>query len=162
MREFSAPSLSSRKGDQIEAQRPRLRPRGLRARLPSSGRSVTPVPAHEVREPGMTSARQRSLPNRSAIFRAALPFHAHRVPRVELGQDRLDARQEVQAGVGQRYGPRGPDEQRDADFALQRRDRRDAVDCGMFSSRPAAESFPCGRPERTAAARGAVAHSEDG
>jgi hypothetical protein len=42
---------------------------------------------------------------------------------VELGQDRLDARQEIQAGVGQRYGARGPDEQRDADFALQRRDR---------------------------------------
>src|SRR5260221_14034372 len=42
---------------------------------------------------------------------------------VELGEDRLDASQEVQARVGQRYCARGPDEKGDADLALQRRDR---------------------------------------
>ena len=42
MREFAPPSRSSRAEDQTEARRPRLRPRGLRAHLPSSGRSVAP------------------------------------------------------------------------------------------------------------------------
>jgi hypothetical protein len=41
-REFSEPSLSSRKEDQTEARRPRLRPRGLRAHLPLSARSLAP------------------------------------------------------------------------------------------------------------------------
>ena len=41
-REFSAPSPSNRKEDQSGARRRRLRPRGLRAGLPSSGRSAAP------------------------------------------------------------------------------------------------------------------------
>ena len=38
---------------------------------------------------------------------------------VELGEDRLDASQEVQARVGQRYCARGPDEKGDAATSFQ-------------------------------------------
>ena len=72
---------------------------------------------------GMTSRTAKFVPT-DPQYSPQLARSARRVFRlVELGQDRFDAGQEVQAGVGQRYGARGADEQRDADFALQRRDR---------------------------------------
>ena len=59
----------------------------------------------------------RNIPRSSPVPRAACSASS------SSARTELDASQEVQAGVGQRYCARGPDEQRDADFALQRRDR---------------------------------------
>ncbi len=82
------------------------------------------MPVHEVRKPGDHLAHGKVGSKTDTQQSAQLSRSARSVFRlVELGQDGLDARQEIQAGVGQRYGARGPDEQRDADFALQRRDR---------------------------------------
>src|SRR5258707_287188 len=82
------------------------------------------MPAHEVRKPGDDLPHRKVRSQTDPQYSAQLTSSARSVFRlVELGEDRLDARQEVQAGVGQRYGARGPDEQRDADFAFQRRDR---------------------------------------
>ena len=82
------------------------------------------MPAHEVRKPGDDRPHAEVRAQTDAQYSAQLSCSARRVfGLLELGQDELDARQEVPAGVGQRDGARGPHEQRDADFALQRRDR---------------------------------------
>ena len=81
------------------------------------------MPAHEVRKPGDDLPHGKVRRQTDPQYSAQLSRSACSVFRlVELGQDRFDARQEVQAGLGQRDGARGPDEQGGADFALQRRD----------------------------------------
>ena len=59
----------------------------------------------------------RNIPRSSPVPRAACSASS------SSARTELDASQEVQAGVGQRYCARGPNKQRDADFAFQRRDR---------------------------------------
>ena len=82
------------------------------------------MPAHEVRKPGDDLPHRKGRRQPDPQYSAQLSRSARRMFRlIELGQHRLDARQEVQAGVGQRYRARVSDEERHADFALQRRDR---------------------------------------
>jgi hypothetical protein len=71
--------------------------------------------AHEVGKPRDDLPHGKGRCQTDPQYSAQLPGSARSVFRlVELGQDRLDASQEVQAGVGQRDCARGPDEQRDA------------------------------------------------
>src|ERR1700720_1592689 len=122
------------------------------------------MPAHEVRKPGDDLPHGKVRSQTDPQYSAQLSRSARSVFRVvELGQDSLDASQEVQAGVGQRYRARGPDEQRDADFALQRRDRPGngrlrnvqlATGCGKASL----AGDPSEQPQREEA----IAHSTNG
>src|SRR5258708_32125966 len=80
--------------------------------------------AHEDRTRGDSLPHGKVRSQTDPHYSAQLSRSARSMFRlVELGEDRLDASQKVQAGVGQRYGARGPDEKRDADLTLQRRDR---------------------------------------
>jgi hypothetical protein len=122
------------------------------------------MPAHEVRKPGddLPHGKVRSHPNPQCS--AQLSRSARSVFRlVELGQDRLEASQEVRAGVGQRYCARGPDEQRDADFALQRRDRprRGRLRNVQFTTGRGKASL-AGDPSEQPQREEAVAHSING
>ena len=113
---------------------------------------------------GMTSRTAKCRCQTDPQYSAQLSRSARSVFRlVELGQDRLDASQEVQAGVGQRYCARGPDEQRDADFALQRRDRPRRgrlrnVQLTTGRGKASLAGDPSEQPQREEA----VAHSEGG
>src|SRR6266853_6687391 len=122
------------------------------------------MPAHEIRKPGddlpYGKGRCQTDPQYSAQFSRS----ARSVFRlVELGQDRLDASQEVRAGVGQRYGPRGPDEQRDPDFALKRRNRpgRGRLRNVQLTTGRGKASL-AGDPSEQSQCEEAVAHSENG
>src|SRR3984885_14035353 len=82
------------------------------------------MPAHEVRKPGDNLPHREGRCQTDSQYSTQLSRSARGVfGLVEFGQDRLDAGQEVQASVSQRYRAGGPDEQRDADFTLKRSDR---------------------------------------
>ena len=80
--------------------------------------------------------------------------------RAVFARHGLDATQELQAGVGQRYCARGPDEQCDPDFALERRDRprRGRLRNLQFTSGGGKASLP-GGPSEQPQREEAVAHS---
>ena len=113
---------------------------------------------------GMTSrtpnGRCRTDPQYSAQFSRS----ARSVFRlVKLGQDRLDASHEVRAGVSQRDGARGPDEQRDADFALQRRDRpRHGRLWNVQLTTSGGKASLAGDPSKQSQREQAITHSESG
>jgi hypothetical protein len=68
---------------------------------------------------------------------------AHRLFGVlELGQNSLYAGEKIGDGIRQRHGARVADEKGYPDLALDSAMVREAVDCGMSSSRPAAEKLP--------------------
>jgi hypothetical protein len=103
---------------------------------------------------GMTARTAKFVPNRSAIFRAALRFRAQRVPlrRARLGQTRCEpgspsrrrsALLRAWSGRTARRRFRAP--------ASRSSGTRSIAECSAHD-RPR-KSFPCGRPERTAAAR---------
>src|SRR6266481_4110471 len=122
------------------------------------------MPAHEVSKPGDDLSHAKVRSQTDPQYSAQLPRSARSVFRlVELGQDRLDASQEAQAGIGQRYRARGPDEERDADFALQRRDRPRRgrlrnVQLTTGRGKASLAGDPSEQPQR----QEAVAHSEGG
>ena len=122
------------------------------------------MPAHEVRKPGDDLPHGKVRCQTDPQYSAQLSRSARSVFRlVEFGQDRLYASQELQAGVGQRYCARGPDEQRDADFALQRRDRPGRgrlrnVQLTTGRGKASLAGDPSEQPQREQA----VAHSEGG
>jgi len=160
MQEFSAPSLSSRKEDKPKRDVHAFGTRSSRSSsIISSIRSAgCQFMKSESREMTSRTAKVVAKPVRSNS--AHLSGSARSVFRlVELGQDRLDASQEVQAGVGQRYRPRGPDEQRYADFALQRRDRSGRGRLGNVSARDQPrKSSLAGDPSEQPQREEAVAH----
>jgi hypothetical protein len=115
----------------------------------------------ESREMTSRTAKVVAKPIRNIPRSSPVPRGVFRL--VEFGQDRLDASQKVQAGVGQRYRARGPDEQRDADFALQRRDRPRRsrlrnVQLTTGRGKASLAGDPIEQPQREEA----VAHSEGG
>src|SRR5882724_10996691 len=122
------------------------------------------MPAHEVRKPGDDLPHRKVRSQTDPQYSAQLTSSARSVFRlVELGEDRLDASHEVQAGVGQRYCTRGPDEQRDANFALQRRDRpRHARLRNVQLTTSRGKASLAGDPSKQPQREEAVAHSEIG
>jgi len=122
------------------------------------------MPAHEVRKPGDDLPYGKVRSQTDPQYAAQLSRSARSMLRlVELGEDRLDASQEVQAGIGQRYCACGPHEQRGPDFALQRRDRPRRgrlrnVQLTTGRGKASLAGDPSEQPQREEA----VAHSEGG
>ena len=119
--------------------------------MKSESRAMTSRTAKVVAKP------IRNIPRSSPVPRAACSASS------SSARTELDASQKVQAGVGQRYCARGPDEQPDTDFALQRRDRprRGRLRNVQFTSGRGKASF-AGGPSEQSQREEAVAHSGGG
>ena len=121
------------------------------------------IPAHEVRKPGDDLAHGKVRSQTDPQYSAQLSRSARRVFRlVEFGEDGLDASQEVRAGVGQRHRARGPDEQRDADFALQRRSSETRSIAEYSAPTGRRKASLAGDPSEQPQCEEPVAHSEGG